>query len=168
MKQLQPNAPALQAVYDRIKVKAVNEGALYTKYERELKTMVEGLDSFIINGTVAVAEADAIKADAADDEPMKTLKVKLVGMTTNAEHHLGGAKGAKTMFPTSESGWGQAPWQERPWHGAWERYQLHRKSNDERLQNSKSKSGPLTSICAFVIGKRLSIVDLSRPFSSAS
>ena len=98
LKRLQPNAPALQAVYARIKVKAVKEGALYSKYEKELKTMIDPLDLFIINCTIAVAEADEIKPDAADDEPMKVLKVKLEGLTSTAEHHLGGAKGAKTRY----------------------------------------------------------------------
>ena len=84
MEQLQPYVPALQTVYARIKVKAVDEGALYTKYEHELKTMIEGLDSFIINGTIAVAEADDINADASHDEQMMTLKVMLEGLTTNA------------------------------------------------------------------------------------
>ena len=98
MKQLQPYVPALQGIYARIKVKAVKEGALYSKYETELKTMMDALDLFIINCTIAVAEADEIKADAADDEPMKALKVKLEGMTATAEHHAGGAKGAKARY----------------------------------------------------------------------
>ena len=93
MKQLQPYVPAAQAVYARIKVKAVKEGALYTKYEHELKSMTEGFGSFIINVTVAVAGADDINAVAALAEQMKTLKVKLEGLTTNTDHHLGGANG---------------------------------------------------------------------------
>ena len=98
MKQLQPYAPTLQTIYARIKVKAVKEGALYGKYEIELKSMIEALDTFCVNCTIAVAEAEELKADDPEDEPLNATKLKLEAMTTTAEHHLGGAKGAKTRF----------------------------------------------------------------------
>ncbi len=90
--------PSLQQLWGEIKVKAKKEGALYEKYEGELKEMVTRLDEFICECTVQVCEAEEMDKDASDDAPMKKMKMFLEGFTTNAEHHLGGAKAAKARF----------------------------------------------------------------------
>ena len=68
VKQLQPYQPQLQSLYGRIKVKAGKEGALYKKYEDELKLMVTKLDEFVMDCTVKIFEAEDIKPDAVDDD----------------------------------------------------------------------------------------------------
>ena len=71
---------------------------MYKKYEDELKLMVTKLDEFVMHCTVKICEADDIKPEDPDDDIFDTTKNALQALTSMAEHHLGGAKGAKMRF----------------------------------------------------------------------
>ena len=71
---------------------------MYKKYEDELKFMVTKLDEFVMDCTVKIFEAEDIKQDAIDDDIFHKMKRSLEALTNMAEHHLGGAKGAKLRF----------------------------------------------------------------------
>ncbi len=96
-KQLQQYPQALQMLRAKMKVKGEKEG-VYKKYEEELKQMTEGLDSFLLQCSICIAEAEATPQDDPDDMICKKKIVSLKALCGCTEHHLGGAKAAKSRF----------------------------------------------------------------------
>ena len=77
-------------------VKGAKE-AIYQQYEKDLKSMLKSLEDFILRCTTTMAEADELKTDDAEADK-KAMAQTLQGYITTAEHHLGGAKSARTRF----------------------------------------------------------------------
>ncbi len=96
VKQLCPLPQPLQILKAQIKCKAGKE-PLYGGYEAELGKMVVGLNKFIHESQELCAEAEALDPEA-DDELLKQKAVELAAKACLAEHHLHGAKAAKSRF----------------------------------------------------------------------
>ena len=97
VKQLHPFLASLGQLKAKLKARSARE-PIYSKYEGELATMVNGLGAFLDTVTNTVAEAEYTKADEADDQIYVKLTERMDALKAAIDHHLSGAKGAKTRF----------------------------------------------------------------------
>lgn len=97
VKQLAPYPAQLASLKARMAVKGSKE-PLYQKYVREISTMVSGLNEFLERCEMAIAQVEAVATDTADDKECEEHRMRLEGLCTTGEHHLGGAKSAKSRF----------------------------------------------------------------------
>jgi hypothetical protein len=97
VKSLTPYPAALGELRAKMTVKS-SKDKLYEKYVKELKDMIGGLNVFLESCNVATCESDTYPSDHPDDTELQKHTANLEALKTNAEHHLGGAKAAKTRF----------------------------------------------------------------------
>ena len=95
--KLAPYLSALQQLRAHASVKATVDPVWQGSLE-ELTKMVLGLDTFIQEGQIKLAEADAIKDDDPDDVKIAKMTTTFESLSQRAVHHMTGAQAAKTRF----------------------------------------------------------------------
>ena len=97
MKQLQQYVPHFQTFRSKMKVRA-SKDAVYAKFETEITRMLDEMVKFVdFQCGDLLAEAEVATTDMCDDD-LEELANRLRATFTNTEHHLAGAKIAKTRF----------------------------------------------------------------------
>ena len=72
---------------------------LFETYVVELSKMINGLETFLGDTALSLAESDALGDEKdCDEEEVKRVTTAMDTQATAGEHHVSGAKGAKTRF----------------------------------------------------------------------
>ena len=70
----------------------------YEVMMKEFDSQVKAFAEFIWKATLQMAEIEDCNGSDLDENNTKVLLLRVRGFVTNGEHHLNGAKGAKTRF----------------------------------------------------------------------
>ena len=72
---------------------------LFESYVVELSKMISGLEAFLGDTALSLAESDALDDEKdCDEEEVKRVTKAMDKQATAGEHHVSGAKGAQTRF----------------------------------------------------------------------
>ena len=97
LKGLHAYLPQLQSVKAKLKVRAAKDAAL-APHLTECKSMIEGLEAFLDSSASAVAEAEELGVDHEPASDFAQAEERIIGLTAQADHHKGGAAGAKARL----------------------------------------------------------------------
>ena len=97
MKQLVQYPAQLAGLKAKLAIKS-NSEAIYGKYVTELGQMITGLNTFVEQCELKIAEAESVDPSGAEEATFQKIDEALEALSSAAEHHLGGAKSAKSRF----------------------------------------------------------------------
>ena len=96
MTKLKPLKNDLEELLSKMSIKA-RARPEYTSTTAELDKMYQALSEFIWNSVLYLADVESVKEET-DDHIVQEYISKLKNFIQNADHHLAGAKGAKTKY----------------------------------------------------------------------
>ena len=97
LKQLVQYPAQLAGLKAKLAIKSHSE-AIDAKYVSELGQMINGLNEFVEQCELKIAEAESVDPSGAEEATFQKLDEALEALYSSADHHLGGAKSAKSRF----------------------------------------------------------------------